>query len=470
MTYVKAPMIPRPVIPMTRELAAKREVLEKTFHSMGLYILHLGAGYPNPEVTDPSSYKPRSDAYFKHLAERRSIPMSRLLTDMYGYTDTMGPVEPRKAFAHVYGADFGVDMHFGDLVPSLGASGGMDLMCRLFESTGERIAYIVDKPTYNGFVARAQSHKGSSLFSVEMDQEGPIPESLDRAVCRAREKGYFVAFYYTIPDGHNPMGISFSQKRREEIYRIAQNREFLITEDGAYNYIYYGTREKRPKPFMSMDPDKRVVHLFTASKIGFPGPRVGFVYAPGSLEIENGAVVPLTKLLSTASATSILMHNPESLRIFEAYLHDEAFNLRSSLWPIADEKLQVYRENKIILMEGLTEFLGDHPDLFHWTVPEAGFFSVVTFLQGPHGTPVDSIKLAEWLLDKHQVTSVPMASYYTSDPDSTETTQGPTPGSNQLRLAFSYTEGIGDDRRRQMREAVVAFGKGIRERWGLKPI
>ena len=44
-----------------------------------------------------------------------------------------------------------------------------------------------------------------------------------------------------------------------------------------------------------MAPDQ-TVHLFTGSKIGFPGPRVGFLYSEAELEIAAGGKVSLSEL------------------------------------------------------------------------------------------------------------------------------------------------------------------------------
>ena len=81
-------------------------------------------------------------------------------------------------------------------------------------------------------------------------------------------------FYYTVPDGHNPAGFSFSQSRRQQLLDIAREQDLLIVEDAPYVYINFAESADRPDPFFVMDP-KQTVHLFTGSKIGFPGPRVG---------------------------------------------------------------------------------------------------------------------------------------------------------------------------------------------------
>lgn len=446
-----APELPAPQISVTRKLAAQLTALRqsrKTIH-------HLGAGYPNPEVTDPTYYRERSEGYFDFGISQRALPPARFFGEMYGYTDTLGPASAREAFAEVYGRDFGAKIDPAHLIPSVGATGGIDLLCSLFETRVDRLAYLVDAPTYPGFLSRAMRNPKARLYSVEMDAEGPLPDSLREQIRLARDQGYFVAFYYTIPDGHNPGGISFSQGRREAIYRVMQEENILMAEDAPYTYISFTERETRPRPFMSLDEDGRVIHLFTASKIGLPGQRVGFAYAPGKIAIEKGQVVPLSSLLAGIAASTGLMHNPLALRTFEAYLHDANNARLSSLWPIAEQKIGVYGENRAILLQGLQQLLGG-TGISTWTEPGAGFFSVMTFLdvQRFH----DSNALASWLLDQHQVTVVPMNEFYAPDVRA----RNPLSGQNQLRLSFSYTEGIGEQRRQEMQNAVEAFGNGIR--------
>ena len=129
---------------------------------------------------------------------------------------------------------------------------------------------------------RCAATRASSAWT--WTRKAPTPERFRAAIAEARAAGCFVPFYYTVPDGHNPAGFSFSIRRREEILGIAREEGILIVEDAPYVYISYARPEDRPKPFLSLDP-ARTVHLFTGSKIGLPGPRVGFVYSEAELEI-----------------------------------------------------------------------------------------------------------------------------------------------------------------------------------------
>ena len=100
------------------------------------------------------------------------------------------------------------------------------------------------------------------------------------------------------------------------LYSVAQEMGVLIVEDAPYVYISYASQEERPKPFFAMDP-AQTVHLLTGSKIGFPGPRVGFFYSEATLSITGGKEVSLTEMALSESSSDVLFQNPGALRGFE---------------------------------------------------------------------------------------------------------------------------------------------------------
>ena len=193
----------------------------------------------------------------------------------------------------MYGKDWNLTIDPQRLIPTVGASGGISLACSLFERSGEPLAYITDAPTYAGFTARASLCQHATIFSVEMDAEGAIPERMRAQIKAARDQGYFVPFYYTVPDGHNPAGFSFSQARREQIMNVLREEGVLVLEDAPYLYINYAEPSDRAQTFLSID-SRQTIHLFTGSKLVFSGPRVGYLCSDATIKIEGGEEVPLT--------------------------------------------------------------------------------------------------------------------------------------------------------------------------------
>jgi DNA-binding transcriptional MocR family regulator len=463
MTRLHAPGVRRQPVSVTRKMSASLPGLRRLAQDRGLRIHHLGAGYPHPEVTDPRAFLAHQARYFEHLAAQEGLndaaALPEYLRESYAYTDTLGPVSTREAFATVYGRDLGLALDPARLLPTVGASGGISLMCSLFERPGTPTAYITDAPTYAGFLARAGLCQHASIYSVEMDEEGPIIGRLRAQIRAARDAGYFVPFYYTVPDGHNPAGFSFTEARRLQIVEVAREEGIFILEDAPYFYISYLDAAARPRAFVTIAPEQ-TVHLFTGSKIGFPGPRVGFAYSAAELEIAGGERVPIVDLLLVESSGDILFHNPGALRGFEALLHDDRFAQRESLWPVAEGKLRVYRENRELMMEGLERGLGAYPDHFHWTHPQAGFFTVFTFRKA--GVRTDD-EFVNRLVAEHGVVVIPMYDFYPRDARE----RNPRAGYDQLRLSFCFSESTGEQRRRDLVEAVDAFCAAARKAEGL---
>lgn len=452
-------------VSVTRRMAASLPGLRKMAEEKGLKIHHLGAGYPHPEVTDPRAFIDHRERYFAELARREGVndpdALPEYLRESFSYTDTLGPASVREAFARVYGRDWGVQIDPSRLIPTVGATGGINLLCSMFERPGVPLAYITDAPTYAGFVTRASLCQHAAIYSVDMDAQGPLPEALRAQIRAARTDGRLVPLYYTVPDGHNPAGFSFSQRRREEILAVARDEGILIVEDAPYLYINYAAAHERAVPFFAMDPDQ-TVHLFTGSKIGFPGPRVAFLYSEAELAIADGKSASITELALTEASADTLFHNPAALLGFEALLHDEAFAERPSLWPVAEGKLAVYRENRAIMLQGLAEHLGAYPEHFHWTEPEAGFFTVFTFVQGKVRT--DEAFIGSLVAD-YGVVVIPMYEFYPDDAHR----RNARAGYDQLRLSFCFNESLGEQRRRDLREAVAAFCRAVLAVSGLAP-
>ncbi len=455
-------------VSVTRKMAASLPGLRDLAISNGLKIHHLGAGYPHPEVTDPRGFLQHHQAYIDHLIAEEGLNdpavVPEVLRETFSYTDTLGPQTTRQAFAAVYGRDWGVGIDPEQLIPTVGATGGINLICSLFERPGVPVAYISDAPTYAGFTARVGLCRHASIYSVDMDEEGAKPDLFRAQIRQARADGNFVPFYYTVPDGHNPAGFSFSQARRQELLAVAREEGVLIVEDAPYIYINYAPPAERAQPFLALAPDQ-TVHLFTGSKIGFPGPRVGFLYSEAQLSIAGGEQVSLSQMALTEASSDVLFQNPQALRGFEALLHErqedgQGFVLRGGMWPLAEEKLKVYRENRQIMLDGLQDGLGQYPQHFRWTTPQAGFFTVFTFLGGKVSTDDDFVQK---LVAEYGLVVIPMYDFYPQDARARDAAAG----FDQLRLSFCFSESTGEARRRDLKEAVSAFCAAVKKESGL---
>ena len=120
----------------------------------------------------------------------------------------------------------------------------------------------------------------------------------------------------------------------------------------------------------------------------------------------------------------------------------------------------IYRENRQILLDGLENELGDYRDRFHWTQPEAGFFSVFTFTERD---VVADDAFIQKLVERYGVVVGPMYDFYPDDARK----RNHQAGYNQLRLSFCFSENTGAARRHELAEAVTAFARAVKAECGI---
>ena len=92
-----------------------------------------------------------------------------------------------------------------------------------------------------------------------------------------RAGGRRVKFLYTIPNFHNPAGVTLAVQRRAEILEICAAHGVLVVEDNPYGLL--GFDGQTYPALRSADPNN-VVYLGSFSKTFAPGLRVGWVLAP----------------------------------------------------------------------------------------------------------------------------------------------------------------------------------------------
>ena len=163
-------------------MAASLPGLREIAKARGLKVHHLGAGYPHPEVTDPRGFLQHQSDYFDYVKEqeRHNDPnvLPEYLRELLLYRHPGPPKRPRDIRPCVREGLESDDRSAKAYTNRWGIWGYKSTPCSLFERSGEPVAYITDAPTYAGFTARASLCQHATIFSVEMDAEGAIPERM----------------------------------------------------------------------------------------------------------------------------------------------------------------------------------------------------------------------------------------------------------------------------------------------------
>ncbi|MBT1634971.1 aminotransferase-like domain-containing protein [Clavibacter michiganensis] len=235
-----------------------------------------------------------------------------------------------------------------DIVTTTGSQQALDLVTKLFIDPGDVI--LAEAPSYVGAIGVFRSYQ-AVVEHVVMDDDGLVPEALREAIARIRGEGRTIKFLYTVPNFHNPAGVTMSAARRPEILEICRSNDILVLEDNPYGLLWFD----RPAPdaMRSLD-DEGVIYLGSFSKTLAPGFRVGWALAPHAIREK----------LILAQESAVLSPSSFSQLIISEYLH-------ASDWKGQIDTFRgVYRERRDATLSALQEHL---PGL-SWTVPNGGFY------------------------------------------------------------------------------------------------
>src|SRR5580704_16741455 len=167
-----------------------------------------------------------------------------------------------------------IQAHPDEIVVTVGSQQALDLLTRIFIDPGDVI--LVEAPSYVGALGAFASYQ-ASVVHVAMDEHGLIPAALDEAIRRTAAAGRRAKFLYTVPNFHNPAGVTLAAARRPQILDICQRAGLLVVEDNPYGLLGF---DGEPMQALRADDDEGVVYLGTFSKTFAAGVRVGWAVAP----------------------------------------------------------------------------------------------------------------------------------------------------------------------------------------------
>ena len=183
--------------------------------------------------------------------------------------------------------------HPDEIVVTVGSQQALDLLTRIFIDPGDVI--LAEAPSYVGALGAFASYQ-ARVVHVAMDDDGLIPEALEEAIARTAAAGRRAKFLYTVPNFHNPAGVTLAAARRPRILDICQRAGLLVVEDNPYGLLGF---DGDPMRALRADDSDGVVYLGTFSKTFAAGVRVGWAVAPAAirdkliLAAEVGGAVPL---------------------------------------------------------------------------------------------------------------------------------------------------------------------------------
>jgi 2-aminoadipate transaminase len=370
-------------------------------------VISLAGGLPDTSTFPPDSY---------------AALMSTVAVDSCAralqYSPTDGLELVKRCIIQVMRAE-GLEIEADELLVTTGGQQVIDLVCKTLLDPGDVV--VTEAPTYPGAVPTFCAYQ-ADVVQVTMDRDGMRVDELAAVLDGLGATGRRPKFIYTVPNFHNPAGVTLSLERRRELVRVAAERELLILEDNPYGLLRY---EGTPLPTLRALDDEFVIYASTFSKILSPGVRLGWTAAPA----------PILQKMNIGKQASDLCSSSISQHFVGAYFD-------SGPWEdYVRSLIEIYRRRRDVMLDSLAE---NFPREAEWTHPQGGLFIWVTLPDY-----IDTTDLLARALEEH-VAFVPGRAAYVDGR-----------GGSSMRLNFS---GVDED---EIREGVRRIGEVVCEQVAL---
>ena len=233
-------------------------------------VISFAGGFPAPDIFPTERFIQASETVLRTQGK-----------DALQYGGTDGYLPLRELICELV-TKAGIQVQPENVLITNGSQQALDLIGKILINPGDKI--LVEAPTYLGAL-QAWKVYGAEFITVETDENGMIPESLEEI---AKQKPKFM---YVLPNFQNPMGCTLPTERREKIVEIAEKYQIPIIEDDPYGQLRY-EGEHLPSVFSidakthgddHSDFSGNVVYLGTFSKIMVPGLRIAWSIGPKAI-------------------------------------------------------------------------------------------------------------------------------------------------------------------------------------------
>ena len=310
------------------------------------------------------------------------------------YCAGQGDVRLRELICEVMAEEAITGASSDDVVITVGSQQALDLISRIFLDPGDVV--LAEGPSYVGALGTFAAAE-AEVVHVPLDSDGLVPAALEAALEALRAAGRQAKFLYTVPNFHNPAGVTLAVERRAQIVELCERYDVLIIEDNPYGLLGF---DGQTRPALKSLAPERVVYLGSFSKTFASGVRVGWAYAPSAIRDK----------LVLLSESQILCPPMLSQLAVAEYLSTQPWREQVKTFR------ELYRERRDALLDGLDALM---PPGCTWTKPDGGFYVWLTLPEGLDAKVMQPRGIAE------RVAYVPGIGFYAD-------------GSGQREMRLSY--------------------------------
>lgn len=346
-----------------RAMFEEGKKLAEQYGAENVYDFSLG----NPNVPAPAEVK---EAIIQELEKEDPVVL-------HGYMSNSGYEEVRKAVAESLNERFQTSFHEGNIVMTVGAAGGLNVILKTLLNPGDEVLVIAPYfGEYNSYVANYEG----KVVVVSPDTETFQPNLKEMGEkITARTKAVIVN------SPNNPTGVIYSEETIERMAALLRKKQeefgtdIYLISDEPYRELAYDGAEV---PYLTKYYENTLVGYSFSKSLSLPGERIGYLVIPDeaadAAEIQAGANVA-TRILGFVNAPSLIQKA-----------------VAKCLGAKAD--VPYYDRNREAIYEGLKS-LG-----FSCIKPQGAFYLFVK-------SPVEDEKLFCEAAKKHRILLVPGSSF-----------------------------------------------------------
>ncbi|MCV6546059.1 MAG: PLP-dependent aminotransferase family protein [Cohaesibacter sp.] len=181
-----------------------------------------------------------------------------------------------------------------------GAHATMTAILSILAKPGDHV--LCENITYAG-IRKIARRMGIKLVGIEMDEEGILPDALNKAI-----KEHNPVALYLNPTLHNPTTLTMTTDRRIAVSQIINKRKLPLIEDDAYGFI----PDRAPAPIAVLSPEY-TWHIGGLAKCIGAGLRLAYTVTPSAQH-----TLSLGQVIQTLS----VMPSPISMALATFWIED----------------------------------------------------------------------------------------------------------------------------------------------------
>lgn len=247
----------------------------------------------NPNVAAPVQVK---EAIEEILDEENPVAV-------HGYMNNSGYEDVRKAIADSLNQRFGTNFHLENIVMTVGAAGGMNVIMKTLLNPGEQV--IAFAPFFGEYRFYVNNYQGE-LVVVPPDTETFQPDLEGFEKCLTEKTKAVI-----VNTPNNPTGVVYSEETIQKLADILRKKQqefhtdiYLISDEPYRELAYDGVEV----PYLTKYYENTIVGYSYSKSLSLPGERIGYLVLPDEMADSEQVIAAAgvaTRILGYVNAPSL---------------------------------------------------------------------------------------------------------------------------------------------------------------------